>query len=69
MSLYAQVIVDVPTMQTNKPYTYLVPSELEEQIQAGCAALFLSEKDRERYKDSCLTSQIKSRMRILKSKK
>ena len=35
MSLYAQVIVDVPTMQTNKPYTYLVPSELEEQIQAG----------------------------------
>ena len=35
MSLYAQVIVDVPTMQTNKPYTYLVPSELEDQIQAG----------------------------------
>lgn len=35
MSLYAQVIVDVPAMQTNRPYTYLVPENLEGQIQKG----------------------------------
>lgn len=31
----AQVIVDVPTMQTNRSYTYAVPDRLEQQIQVG----------------------------------
>ncbi|MBD5806668.1 primosomal protein N' [Limosilactobacillus walteri] len=31
----AQVIVDVPTMQTNQPYTYQIPATLEKQIQVG----------------------------------
>lgn len=31
----AQVIVDVPTMQTNQPYSYQVPPELENLIQKG----------------------------------
>ncbi|EEU31013.1 primosomal protein N' [Limosilactobacillus coleohominis 101-4-CHN] len=31
----AQVIVDVPTLQTNRPYTYQVPPKLEHQIQVG----------------------------------
>lgn len=31
----AQVIVDVPTMQTNQPYTYQIPPALEQQIQLG----------------------------------
>ncbi|AYF92609.1 primosomal protein N' [Apilactobacillus bombintestini] len=31
----AKVIVDVPTMQTNDPYTYLVPDELSDKIQKG----------------------------------
>ena len=31
----AQVVVDVPTMQTNRPYTYLVPAPLEKQLQVG----------------------------------
>jgi primosomal protein N' (replication factor Y) len=31
----AQVIVDVPTMQTNQPYTYQVPTRLENQIKLG----------------------------------
>ncbi len=28
MTLTAEVIVDVPTMQTDQPFTYLVPSEM-----------------------------------------
>lgn len=32
---YAQVIVDVKTMQTNQPYTYRVPEELAQTIQVG----------------------------------
>lgn len=32
---YAQVIVDVPTLQTNIPYTYHIPEELEGTIQKG----------------------------------
>ncbi|GAK30658.1 primosomal protein N' [Weissella oryzae SG25] len=31
----AAVIVDVPTMQTNQPYTYLVPESLEQLIEIG----------------------------------
>lgn len=31
----AQVIVDVPTMQTNKPFSYLIPKELATLIQIG----------------------------------
>lgn len=30
-----QVIVDVPTMQTNQPYTYAVPDQLQDQVQPG----------------------------------
>lgn len=35
MSNYAQVIVDVKAMQTNRPYTYQIPDELQDQIQVG----------------------------------
>lgn len=35
MAQLAQVIVDVPTMQTNQPYTYQVPTRLENQIKLG----------------------------------
>ena len=35
MAELAQVVVDVPTMQTNQPYTYLVPTPLERQLQVG----------------------------------
>lgn len=31
----AQIIVDVPTRQTNNPYSYLIPESLEKQIQSG----------------------------------
>ncbi|MBO0424194.1 primosomal protein N' [Enterococcus plantarum] len=31
----AQVIVDVPTMQTDQPFTYLIPFNLEEQLTVG----------------------------------
>lgn len=31
----AQVVVDVPTMQTNQPYTYQVPVVLEKKLQVG----------------------------------
>ncbi|WP_419155380.1 primosomal protein N' [Weissella minor] len=33
--MYAQVIVDVPTMQTNQPYTYLIPEHLADVIEPG----------------------------------
>jgi len=33
--MYAQVIVDVPTMQTNQPYTYTVPTTLTSLLQVG----------------------------------
>ncbi|MEX0380386.1 primosomal protein N' [Leuconostoc sp. MS02] len=32
---YAQIIVDVPTMQTNQPYTYVVPESMCETLQIG----------------------------------
>lgn len=31
----AQVIVDVPTMQTDQPFTYLIPLNLEQQLTVG----------------------------------
>lgn len=38
-TLYAQVIVDVPTKQTNQPYTYLIPEELEDHVEPGVRVL------------------------------
>ncbi|MDR2976733.1 MAG: primosomal protein N' [Streptococcaceae bacterium] len=35
MQKIAQVIVDVPLLQTDKPYSYFVPTELSELISAG----------------------------------
>lgn len=35
MAEIAQIIVDVPTMQTNRPYTYQVPQEWQHQIKIG----------------------------------
>lgn len=35
MQKVAKVIVDVPTMQTDQPFTYLVPENLNEQLAAG----------------------------------
>ncbi|MCL6157218.1 primosomal protein N' [Enterococcus faecium] len=35
MTLTAEVIVDVPTMQTDQPFTYSVPSEMETALQVG----------------------------------
>ncbi|CAH1856188.1 primosomal protein N' [Convivina intestini] len=34
-SSYAQVIVDVPTQQTNQPYTYAIPTDLLDLVQVG----------------------------------
>ena len=31
----AKVIVDVPLMQTDKPYSYQIPSEFEDMVEAG----------------------------------
>ena len=33
--MIAKVIVDVPLMQTDKPYSYQIPSEFEDMIEAG----------------------------------
>lgn len=35
MNQIAQVIVDVPVMQTNSPYSYLIPDHLNNQIKEG----------------------------------
>lgn len=35
MAQIGQIIVDVPTMQTNEPYSYAIPAELEHQVQLG----------------------------------
>ncbi len=35
MPLFAEVIVDVPTMQTDQPFTYIVPDELLDVIEIG----------------------------------
>ena len=34
MQKVAKVIVDVPTMQTDQPFTYLVPENLNEQLRS-----------------------------------
>ena len=33
--LIAQVIVDVPTMQTDQPYSYLIPENLSDVVSVG----------------------------------
>lgn len=35
MTLFAEVIVDVPTMQTDQPFTYVVPESLTNVIEVG----------------------------------
>ena len=35
MSVIAEIIVDVPAMQTDQPYSYIVPTELENLIEVG----------------------------------
>lgn len=35
MVLVAQIIVDVPLMQTDRPYSYLVPESMQGQITIG----------------------------------
>ncbi|MER2063413.1 MAG: primosomal protein N' [Alkalibacterium sp.] len=35
MSLVADIIVDVPTLQTNRPYTYSIPEAFRDVIEAG----------------------------------
>lgn len=35
MAVIAKVIVDVPTMQTDQPYDYLVPEALVQAVQPG----------------------------------
>ncbi|WP_061776948.1 primosomal protein N' [Levilactobacillus senmaizukei] len=35
MAQIGQILVDVPTMQTNDPYSYAIPAEWEHQLQAG----------------------------------
>jgi len=31
----ARIIVDVPLMQTDKPFSYAIPTELQEMIEPG----------------------------------
>ena len=33
--MQAQIIVDIPLMQTDKPFSYLVPEDLQEVIAVG----------------------------------
>ncbi|GAB6091923.1 primosomal protein N' [Furfurilactobacillus curtus] len=35
MTQAAQIIVDVPTMQTNRPYTYMIPTDLVDAVVPG----------------------------------
>jgi hypothetical protein len=42
MQKVAKVIVDVPTMQTDQPFTYLVPENLNEQLAVATPPLVLS---------------------------
>ncbi|WP_072152475.1 primosomal protein N' [Weissella viridescens] len=35
MRMFAQIIVDVPTMQTNQPYTYAIPDKFVAVVEAG----------------------------------
>jgi len=50
----AQVVVDVPTMQTNQPYTYQIPPKLEKQIQVGVRVIVPLERENGLFKDSLL---------------
>ena len=36
----AKIIVDVPTMQTNSPYSYLIPKQLTNELQVGMRVVF-----------------------------
>ncbi|WP_304056613.1 primosomal protein N' [Levilactobacillus namurensis] len=35
MAQIAQVLVDVPTMQTNEPYSYAIPEQFQNQVEPG----------------------------------
>ncbi|MGY5339387.1 primosomal protein N' [Levilactobacillus spicheri] len=35
MAQIGQVLVDVPTMQTNEPYSYAIPDQLQDQVEPG----------------------------------
>ncbi len=35
MAFIADIIVDVPTMQTDQPFSYLIPEELKEVVAVG----------------------------------
>jgi len=35
MAQIGQVLVDVPTMQTNDPYSYAIPEQLQDQVEPG----------------------------------
>lgn len=35
MAQIAQVLVDVPTMQTNEPYSYAIPEQFQDQVEPG----------------------------------
>ena len=37
--MLAQIIVDVPLMQTDQAYSYRVPAELEEGLKVGVRAI------------------------------
>jgi len=40
MVLVAQIIVDVPLMQTDRPYSYLIPEAMQGQIAIGSGGIF-----------------------------
>ena len=33
--MLAKVMIDVPSMQTDKPYSYRIPTEFQEMVQVG----------------------------------
>ena len=45
MVLVAQIIVDVPLMQTDRPYSYLIPEAMQDQIALGMRVHVLSVKE------------------------
>ena len=48
MVLVAQIIVDVPLMQTDRPYSYLVPESMYLSVKeiVYCKALLLASRSR-----------------------
>ncbi len=38
--MLAQIIVDVPLMQTDQAYSYRVPAELEEGSRLACVSMY-----------------------------